>query len=117
MTAHAAVADGKTTRRQRREAAARRAPWGAGAPRSLVERRPGGPRLRIDYLVRHATGVSVTTPDGTRVGSVERLVTAPYDFWPGELVVRSDAGQRIRIDAQRIVKAYPHEERLVVRAA
>ena len=117
MTAHAAVADRETTRRQRREAAARRAPWGPDAPRSVVERRPGGPRLRIDYLVQHARGVSVTTPDGNRVGSVEGLEVAPYGFWPTGLIVRSDSGQRLRIDAQRVLRAYPHEERLVVGAA
>ncbi|HET8607175.1 MAG TPA: hypothetical protein VFL66_09115 [Gaiellaceae bacterium] len=111
MAVQGAAAQG--TRRQRGEALARWAPWGPRAPRAKVERRRG-PRLALDYLVRHGEGVEVSLPDGTPVGTVERLVARPSAFWPSELVVRTDAGESIRIGADRVLRAHPRQGRLVV---
>jgi hypothetical protein len=104
---------GTTDRRTRREALARWAPWGPTARRAIVERQ-AGPRLELGYLLRHARGVDVTTPDGTRIGTVERLEDETFDFWPSVLVVRTESGERLRIRSDRVLAAHPREGRLVV---
>jgi hypothetical protein len=59
--------------------------------------------------------VSTTSSEGEPVGRVERLVIAPFDFWPVELVVRTPACEEVRIPAGCVCPAEPVEGRLIVR--
>jgi hypothetical protein len=113
MGTHAVETGAGPSRRTRRETLARWAPWGPTARRPVVERR-AGPRLALGYLVRHALGVEVTGLDGGRIGVVEELRDPTFDFWPSELVVRTDAGERLLIRSDRVVRARPRDGRLVV---
>jgi hypothetical protein len=81
---------------------------------------PQPERSRVPLAQRHALRDAIAYiaegPDG-EVGYVTAVRTAPFAYWPDELVVRADpAGPQLRVPVESISAVLPREGRLFVAA-